>query len=349
MRVFKYRGGGDEVFSRDLSSLEQDYFWSPNYDKLNDPCEGLVLTDQVFDQLDVLNNVLGNTKKNSLISLDSLKEAFSDLIATKDKSGIYSLSKTFTDELLWAHYADSHNGFCIEYDLDKLCEFEGTKYSIFDVIYQNKPPIMNVDSMFASAAQNEILQKLTSIKSKRWEYEEEIRIITPNEGKQYYDFRAVRAIYFGLRMKKENIRLIMETLQGRGIKYFQMQFKINSYEMIYQPLEDLYPTKEKYKYSISPIDEYTIDVQNLDEKWSRYKPYLFKLAEIARREPYCQEVIMVNLDTTKSTIDNPIFHSKCKRGKLKYQDMYLNIMEIDEKFALIEDLDENHFNSLSKV
>ncbi|EMN4128460.1 DUF2971 domain-containing protein [Providencia vermicola] len=160
MRVFKYRGGDKDVFSRDLSSLEQDYFWSPNYDKLNDPCEGLVLTDQVFDQLDVLNSALGNTKQTSLNSLDLLKGAFSDLIATKDKSGIYSLSKTFTDELLWAHYADSHNGFCIEYDLDKLCEFEGARYSIFDVIYQNKPPIINVDDIFASDAQNEVIQIL---------------------------------------------------------------------------------------------------------------------------------------------------------------------------------------------
>lgn len=341
MRVFKYRGGDEEVFSRDLSSLEQDYFWSPNYDNLNDPCEGLVLTDQVFEQLDVLNNMFGNTVQTSFISLDSVKEAFRDLIAIKDKSGIYSLSKTFTDELLWAHYANSHNGFCIEYDLDKLCEFEGTKYSIFDVLYQNKPPIMNVDSMFTSDAQNEILQKLTSVKSKRWEYEEEIRIITPSEGKQYYDFRAVRSIYFGLRMKKENIRLIMETLQGRGIKYFQMQLKANTYELTHQLIEDLYPTKQKYKYSISPIDEYTIDVQSLDEKWSKYKPYLFKLAEIARREPYCQEVTMVALDTTQSTINNPIFFAQFKRKEYRYQNIYLTIKEIDDAFELIDDLDES--------
>lgn len=341
MRVFKYRGGDKDVFSRDLSSLEQDYFWSPNYDKLNDPCEGLVLTDQVFDQLDVLNSALGNTKQTSLNSLDLLKGAFSDLIATKDKSGIYSLSKTFTDELLWAHYADSHNGFCIEYDLDKLCEFEGARYSIFDVIYQNKPPIINVDDIFASDAQNEVIQKLTSVKSKRWDYEQEIRIITPSKGKQYYDFRAVKAIYFGLRMSEKKIRLIMKTLQGRGVKYFQMQLKSNSYELTYQRLDDLYPTQQKYKYSISPIDEYTIDVQNLDNKWSKYKPYLFKLAEIVRREPYCQEVTMVTLDTTKSTIDNPIFFALYKRVEHKYLRMSLTINQIDEQFALIEDLDEN--------
>lgn len=341
MRVFKYRGGDDKVFSRDLSSLEQDYFWSPNYDDLNDPCEGLVLTEQIFDQLDALNNVLGNTKQTSLVSLDSVKEAFRDLVAIKDKAGIYSLSKIVTDELLWAHYANSHNGFCIEYDLDKLREFEGAKYSIFKVIYQNKPPIMNVDSMFASDSQNEFLQKLTSVKSKRWEYEEEIRIITPSEGKQYYDFRAVRSIYFGLRMKKKNIQLIMETLQGRGIKYFQMQLKANSYELTYQLIEDLYPTKQRYKYSISPIDEYAIDVQSLDEKWSKYKPYLFKLAEIARREPYCQEVTMVALDAAESTNDNPIFFAQFKRKEYRYQNVSLNIKEIDDAFALIDDLEKS--------
>ncbi|MEQ4690652.1 DUF2971 domain-containing protein [Providencia manganoxydans] len=341
MRVFKYRGGDDKVFSRDLSSLEQDYFWSPTYEDLNDPCEGLVLTDQIFDQLDALNNVLGNTKQTSLVSLDSVKEAFRDLIAIKDKAGIYSLSKIVTDELLWAHYANSHNGFCIEYDLDKLREFEGAKYSIFKVIYQNKPPIMNVDSMFATDSQDEFLQKLTSVKSKRWEYEDEIRIITPSEGKQYYDFRAVRSIYFGLRMKKKNIQLIMETLQGRGIKYFQMQLRANSYELTYQLIEDLYLTKQRYKYSISPIDEYAIDAQSLDEKWSKYKPYLFKLAEIARREPYCQEVTMVALDAARSTNDNPIFFAQFKRKEYRYQNVSLNIKEIDDAFELIDDLEES--------
>lgn len=349
MRVFKYRGGDDEVFSRDLSSLEQDYFWSPNYDKLNDPCEGLVLTDQVFEQFDFLNHVIGNIEQTSLVSLESLKGAFRDLIAIKDKSGIYSLSKSFTDELLWAHYANSHTGFCIEYDLDKLREFEDSQYSIFDVIYQNKPPIISFDDMFALDAQNEVIKKLTSQKSKRWEYEQEIRIITPKEGRQHYDFRAVKAIYFGLRMPEERIRLIMGALRGRDIKYFQMQLKLNSYELTHQPLEDLYPTKEKYKYSISPIDEYTIDVQNLDGEWSKYKPYLFKLAEIVRREPYCKEVTMVALDTIKSTINNPIFFAKFKREEYRYHNVILNIREIDDAFALIDDLDERCYHLHSKA
>jgi len=36
------------------------------------------------------------------------------------KIGIFSLSKKYDDELLWAHYANSHKGFCIEYDLEIL-------------------------------------------------------------------------------------------------------------------------------------------------------------------------------------------------------------------------------------
>lgn len=45
--------------------------------------------------------------------------------------------------------------------------------------------------------------KLTSgTKSKKWKHEDEIRIIMDNFGKVEYDFRAVKAIYFGLRMPK---------------------------------------------------------------------------------------------------------------------------------------------------
>ena len=34
--------------------------------------------------------------------------------------GIYSLSRTPYDELMWSHYGESHEGFCIEYDLERL-------------------------------------------------------------------------------------------------------------------------------------------------------------------------------------------------------------------------------------
>ena len=54
-----------------------------------------------------------------------------------------------------------------------------------------------------------------------------LRIITENQGINSYDYRAVKAIYFGLKTPNEEIEQVMKTLQGRKIKYFQMYLKPN--------------------------------------------------------------------------------------------------------------------------
>lgn len=59
------------------------------------------------------------------------------------KLGIFSLSKRYDDELLWAHYSNSHKGFCIEYDLDQLLAKQNPKHRFFDIQYSNK--IQNLD------------------------------------------------------------------------------------------------------------------------------------------------------------------------------------------------------------
>ena len=58
--------------------------------------------------------------KNTKEKFSNILVALEDLLSYNKKIGIYSLSKTFIDELLWAHYGNSHKGFCIEYDLDIL-------------------------------------------------------------------------------------------------------------------------------------------------------------------------------------------------------------------------------------
>ena len=64
MRVFKYRGGDENIFSRDLESLVNDTFWSPTRDMLNDPCEGLVFPDALFNQIDLVASLLGKGSKD---------------------------------------------------------------------------------------------------------------------------------------------------------------------------------------------------------------------------------------------------------------------------------------------
>lgn len=339
VRVFKYRGGDVSIFARDLESLTQDTFWAPTSDMLNDPCEGLVSSDILLQQIDLTAGLLGKGSKNIADSVDNVKQSLNDLIEKKDSVGVYSLSKNFTDELLWAHYADRHEGFCIEYDLDTLIYFGRNDYFNFDVTYSDHPPKLSIDDMLKIDDKVSFIKKLIGVKSKKWAYEKETRVVTSESGLQNYDYRAVNAIYFGLRMPTERIQEVMKRLCGRGIKYYRIQLIERSYKFTSELLEDLYPTDKKYMYSIAPIANYAVDPSTLNEKWSEYSPYLNKMAEIVRREPYCNEVQMVEVSFEKSKPGKPVFFGQYQRSKYRYENIYLTPKEIDERFAKITDLE----------
>lgn len=244
MKVYKYRYGS----KRDLESLKQDYFYAPNFLDLNDPYEGMYVDE-----------ILSASELHPY-----LKDGFSRFYEGIKCYGIYSLSKTAIDELLWAYYANSHQGFCIEYDQAVLLQIKNI-HTCCEVEYRDDLPKLNFNSVFINNSITKLNRLIFGKKSKRWRHEDEIRIIMEHYGKVKYDFRAVKAIYFGLRMPKMKEDLdknneslpdylsqvcqeqIMQTLRGRGIKYYQMAFKSNSYEFEYIQVIDPYKDVEKYK------------------------------------------------------------------------------------------------------
>ncbi len=339
MKVYKYRGGEQDIFLRDLGSLQEDYFWSPLRSNLNDPCEGFVSVDYLKSQLDLFHKFIAGSNPKITESFENVQQALDALIAMNDKAGIYSLSKTPLDELLWAHYANSHCGFCIEYDLDKLMEFGKNDFHRFDVVYEKQPPKLEMEDLNSLENSALFVQKLIGCKSERWAYEKEIRIVTSLAGRQEYDFRAVTSIYFGLRMKPDHKQAIMETLAGRGIKYFQIELANNSYTFSSVQVVDPYSDIPRYRYSIAPIKEWAIAPEYLKEELRQYSSYLYKAAEIVRREPYCSEVEMVEFSSEKSTPGNPVIFVQYKRSENRWVNHYLTLDEIDAQYSAIEDLD----------
>jgi hypothetical protein len=239
MNAYKYRGGN---FDRDIRTLEQNYFFAPNSKELNDPCEALVFTDSFESQLSIFGKVfkIGEEKR-----VDFLKTT-KDFIQLKNKIGIFSLSQKYDDELLWAHYANNHKGFCIEYDLELLADrniYEDHKY--LNVKYSNKPPQLELSDL-SSKDNTEIYKKIVGTKSQRWNYEEEIRLITNDFGEHDYDFRAVKAIYFGLRMPNEEKDEMMSRLSGRQLKHYQIHLDEKNYRFYRVEVGDKYSESKKY-------------------------------------------------------------------------------------------------------
>jgi len=83
--------------------------------------------------------------------------------------------------LMWSHYANSHTGFCVEYDFKKLLsEVRLQNADLHKVVYQEKIPIIPKKDIDNKDAQIEAVIR----KSPEWEYEKEWRVIsTGNVGK----------------------------------------------------------------------------------------------------------------------------------------------------------------------
>ncbi len=160
MLVYKYRSGT----TRDIEALMNSQFYASSMENLNDVYEGKIIIDnQKIELFDLL-------VKNNASTFDiSIKKDLNNLMQIYKKSEVYSLSKDYKNELLWAYYTDSHKSFCIEYDFDILKKYPCNEDNFFDVKYSKNVPILNLGSIFDIS----ILKKSLVTKSLSWKHEKE--------------------------------------------------------------------------------------------------------------------------------------------------------------------------------
>lgn len=137
-------------------------------------------------------------------------------------TGILSLSEKNDDILMWAHYADSHQGICLEFD----AATEGTFFwESFKVIYQDEYPTVNIMAI----GQGEEYTKALLTKSTHWEYEQEWRIIKCEEdggpGVHHFDPKLLTGIILGARINEKNKLQLFEWVDNfpTKIKLFQAE------------------------------------------------------------------------------------------------------------------------------
>jgi hypothetical protein len=139
---------------------------------------------------------------------------------TFSKIGVCCFSKNNTNLLMWAHYADSHQGVCLEFDP----KYEPFSKS-FNVQYGLEIPEVNSDLLYEKEDITESIQKLLSFKSLDWKHEEEIRIFHQESNRSYfYPAHSLKAIYFGLKTNPTDIEMICSIVKSKNqdVKFYQM-------------------------------------------------------------------------------------------------------------------------------
>lgn len=109
MIAYKYRSGrgpkdrnGKVVFERDIELLSQDMIYIPTVEQLNDPSEAFVDNRVYKMQLDFFERFVSKE------AVGSFEEGVQGLFDSIRNSSIYSLSKEYANELMWAYYANGH-------------------------------------------------------------------------------------------------------------------------------------------------------------------------------------------------------------------------------------------------
>jgi len=169
--LYKYyscSGGKAALKSQNLGFRKPEFF--------NDPFE-----------LTALSNNIGPASKQ-----EKLKQQIDDL---KDQVAILCLTRSALNPLMWAHYADQHQGFVVGYDVSgpflNSPEYNLITVESGDVLYTNTktPFALNPESMGAllgvyqhamglgAAADQALARRLFLTKHASWVYEEEVRVV----------------------------------------------------------------------------------------------------------------------------------------------------------------------------
>ena len=181
------------------------YFSAPS--KLNDPL------DCQINIAAALERAIARTTDKRQIFLENLQQTgFVERIQKDIQTmGVSSSSIELRNSLMWSHYADSHKGVCLYYEIPT--EFLGpdTIHAWSPVTYGEELLtnwLINEldDGPDLAGATIEILKRVMGIKKKEWEYEKEGRLIQFESGSVGIPREFLKQICFGLETSDDDKR-----------------------------------------------------------------------------------------------------------------------------------------------
>ena len=164
MKLYKYRSLVNFQYVADIFCNRR--FHAALFTDLNDPMEGL------FEY-----------------HLDTPQHFVDRIVTGKQQLRICSFSKSLSNLLLWAHYADGFKGICIEVEIP-----DGSMPELEDVVYSPYSLLLLPNDIDECKY---LSRDVLCCKNQAWDYEEEVRIITTEE--YVNDGFSFESVYFGLR------------------------------------------------------------------------------------------------------------------------------------------------------
>lgn len=169
-----------------------------------------------------------NTKKSPLRDKEFQKNEYEKQFQIFDNnSGVLCLATNACNFAMWDKYADSHKGFCIGFDTQKL--FEQIRPYACDLVryYEKLPKLTPFKLYLGDDGESEYLKDFCEqvfSKEKKWSYEEEYRIYESYSNPDYKRERRVilnkdcfKEVIFGAEMLQEHIDEIISVCKEQNL------------------------------------------------------------------------------------------------------------------------------------
>lgn len=130
--------------------------------------------------------------------------------------------ESIENQLMWAHYANSHKGICVKYHLPMDIQFIDDNIKelcvLKPLIYKDKKT--KVDDI--------TLEDAFFLKSTQWAYEDEYRLLyfSASPSQDYHPINGVEieGVYLGAKIRPSDRSFILQELQDSGFPVYQMKY-----------------------------------------------------------------------------------------------------------------------------
>lgn len=191
-------------------------------------------------------------KTLNLLESNEVKRYFKDEIKlAAQKLLITCFSKDPASMLMWSHYADNSKGVCLEFEnedfLDVIYTDKREKLFTEKIIYKilwhyhNNIDVKDDDLGNENIFIHSVAPFL--IKSKVWEYEQEVRAIFNSANKNlikrdsnyFYKMKKLKSITFGYRVDENEIRNVAKDI---NVELYKMELSATNFELIRKKVDN---------------------------------------------------------------------------------------------------------------
>jgi len=213
----------------DVAELSED-----NWSLIYEAYRKRVSTDDEFDSKYINDGSPNELLRRKILSttsklFDERKEVM------LNNRGVACFSEKFDNLLMWSHYSEGHQGFCLEFDTS-YDPFR-SRPKIFPVSYSDSIPVLNTIKIWVYE-DLELLLEMITIKSSHWSYEKEWRIFHKEGGHEYgVEPAALTGVFFGCSMPYVHKEIISLILRDSPTCLYEMEKEEGKFNLLSQQVQ----------------------------------------------------------------------------------------------------------------